>query len=107
MSEIRREGNGEIPSTPNKPGSQISNQAKLRQLPMYKVILHNDEEQEMSYVVRTIMELTHLTKTEATQRMKEAHQKGLSTLLVTHKERAELYVDQFTSKKLTASIEPA
>jgi hypothetical protein len=28
-------------------------------------------------------------------------------VLVTHKERAELYVDQFKSKSLTVTIEPA
>ena len=37
----------------------------------------------------------------------EANQSGLSLLLVTHKERAELYQEQFQSKGLTVTIEPA
>ena len=32
---------------------------------------------------------------------------GVALLLVTHKERAELYADQFQSKGLTVTIEPA
>jgi ATP-dependent Clp protease adapter protein ClpS len=38
---------------------------------------------------------------------REAHNTGVALLLVTHKERAELYVDQFKSKSLTVTIEPA
>jgi ATP-dependent Clp protease adaptor protein ClpS len=32
---------------------------------------------------------------------------GVALVLVTHKERAELYVEQFASKRLTVTIEPA
>ena len=39
--------------------------------------------------------------------MKEAHETGIALLLVTHKERAELYQEQFQSKGLTVTIEPA
>lgn len=78
-----------------------------RHLPPYKVILHNDDVNDMGFVVRTIMELTHLGKPDATQKMLEAHNRGCALLLVTHKERAELYAEQFLSKGLTATIEPA
>jgi len=36
----------------------------------------------------------------------EAHETGSSMLLVTHKERAELYVEQFASCKLNVTCEP-
>jgi hypothetical protein len=39
--------------------------------------------------------------------MWEAHHSGRSQLLLTHRERAELYVDQFASKGLAVVIEPA
>jgi ATP-dependent Clp protease adaptor protein ClpS len=78
-----------------------------KQLPPYKVLLHNDDVNDMAYVVRTIMELTHLNKNDSTLRMMEAHSTGVALLLVTHKERAELFVDQFASKGLTVTIEPA
>jgi ATP-dependent Clp protease adaptor protein ClpS len=80
---------------------------KTRQLPPYKVLLHNDDVNDMAYVVRTIMDLTRLERGEAVERMLEAHKSGLALLLVTHKERAELYIDQFKSKRLTVTIEPA
>lgn len=77
-----------------------------RQLPPWKVLLHNDDVNEMLFVVRTIIELTPLTQIVAIKRMLEAHQRGLTLLLTTHQERAELYRDQFASKGLKVTIEP-
>jgi len=102
MSEPRRHDSKPITT----PVSDVKEQQRVRQLPPFKVLLHNDDVNEMSYVVRSILEITHLSKQEATQRMIEAHQRGVSWLLTTHKERAELYVEQFTTKGLTTSMEP-
>jgi ATP-dependent Clp protease adapter protein ClpS len=38
--------------------------------------------------------------------MLEAHQRGISLLLTTHREHAELLHEQFHSKHLTVTIEP-
>ena len=76
-------------------------------LPPWKVLLHNDDKNDMLFVVRSIMELTPLKEQEAKLRTLEAHESGVALLLTTHKERAELYQDQFTSKGLTVTIEPA
>jgi ATP-dependent Clp protease adapter protein ClpS len=51
--------------------------------------------------------LTSLNENDAKQRTVEAHETGVALLLTTHKERAELYKDQFESKGLTVTIEPA
>jgi ATP-dependent Clp protease adaptor protein ClpS len=75
-------------------------------LPPWKVLLHNDDKNEVNFVVDTIVELTPLNKQDAEVRTVEAHKSGLSLLLTTHKERAELYQEQFTSKGLTVTIEP-
>lgn len=77
-----------------------------RQLPPYKVILHNDDENTFDYVAQTILELTPLQEEEAVMRTLEAHFTGCALLLVTHRERAELYAEQFQSKLLTVTIEP-
>jgi ATP-dependent Clp protease adaptor protein ClpS len=71
------------------------------------VLLHNDEKNEMLFVIRAIVELTPLNREDALGRMLEAHKSGVALLLVTHKERAELYLDQFQTKGLTISIEPS
>ncbi len=97
----------------DRPKNELAARTKPRQkpqsrpLPPYKVLLHNDDVNEINYVLRTVMELTHLSRHDAKQRVLEAHYKGIALLLVTHKERAELYVEQFASKKLTATLEPA
>ncbi len=80
---------------------------KLDKLPPYNVLLHNDDENDMLFVVQSILLLTPLKAFEAVRRMYEAHRRGQALLLTTHKERAELYQDQFKSKGLTVTIEPA
>jgi ATP-dependent Clp protease adaptor protein ClpS len=79
---------------------------KVEQMPRWKVLLHNDDVNDQGYVVETILSLTPLTQIAAIRRMLEAHFRGISLLLTTHQERAELYRDQFTSKQLTVTIEP-
>ncbi len=76
-------------------------------LPVWKVLLHNDDKNDILFVVGTIVELTPLNKQEAELRTVEANDTGVALLLTTHKERAELYQDQFQTKGLTVTIEPA
>jgi ATP-dependent Clp protease adaptor protein ClpS len=76
-------------------------------LPPWKVLLHNDDHNDFEYVILTIMSLTPLNQDAAVRRTLEAHESGVALLLTTHKERAELYRDQFGSKGLTVTIEPA
>ena len=92
---------------PNSFRSQNEPKPRTRQLPPYRVILQNNVAADMMFVVRTIMELTRLCRAEATHKMWEAHHCGRSVLLITYLERAELYVEQFASKGLTTSVEPA
>ena len=79
---------------------------KVRQLPPYKVILHNDDVSEFEHVIGAILKLTVLNEQDAILRAIEAHETGVSLLLVTHKERAELYVEQFATFQLTVTCEP-
>lgn len=78
---------------------------KVDRLPPWKVLLHNDDRNDMLSVVLAIRELTALTTQEAIKRMLEAHTRGLALLLVTHREHAELLQEQFKSKRLTVSVE--
>lgn len=80
---------------------------KPGKLPPWKVVLHNDPVNTMQDVVLTIKMLTQLTEQAAVRRMLEAHTRGRSMLLTTHRERAELYKEQFASKGLIVTIGPA
>lgn len=80
--------------------------AEPRQLPPYKVLLHNDDVNDVAHVVHSILKVTHLSLADAETKMLEAHNKGVALLLVTHKERAELYQEQFATFNLTVTVEP-
>lgn len=77
-----------------------------RRLPPWKVLLHNDDLNDMVDVVMAIQEFTKVTREEAIVRMLEAHSAGVALLLSTHREHAELIAEQFQTKRLTVTIEP-
>ena len=83
-----------------------SQDPKAEHMPRWKVLLHDDSVNDMLYVCQTIFMLTPLSEQDAVEKMYEAHKEGVSLLLTTHQERAELYQDQFQSKGLTVTIEP-
>lgn len=78
-----------------------------KELPPYKVLLHNDDVNDFDYVIHSVVKLTSLSREEAILRTLEAHESGVALLLVTHRERAELYMEQFTSCKITVTLELA
>jgi ATP-dependent Clp protease adaptor protein ClpS len=94
-------------ATPKKSPRKTPKKKPPQHLPPWKVLLHNDDKNSVDFVIETIMELTPLKKQDAELRTKEADRTGVALLLTTHKERAELYKDQFESKGLTVTIEPA
>ncbi len=77
-----------------------------RRLPPWRVLLHNDDVNDMLYVTQTIMELTALKRQDAVERMLEAHTRGITLLMMTHREHAELLSEQFASKRLKVTAEP-
>ena len=77
-------GDGGINATPTKPRKrQAPKQPSPRQLPPWKVILHNDDVSVMDDVVKAIRQVTQLNKEEAIARTLEAHTSGAALLLVT------------------------
>jgi ATP-dependent Clp protease adaptor protein ClpS len=90
---------------PKKDGKSKPKPKLPGMMPPWKVLLHNDDINAMEFVIVTIIELTTLNEQEAILRTLEAHKTGVALLLVTHKERAELYQEQFQSKGLTVTIE--
>lgn len=80
---------------------------KPKNLPRYKVILHNDDVNDVDHVIESLVMITPLNKDEAARVTDEADKTGCSLILIAHRERAELYAEQFQSRKITVSIEPA
>jgi ATP-dependent Clp protease adapter protein ClpS len=108
QSQSDQPANGSGGATATKAAPKTTPSKKPPQpLPPWKVLLHNDDKNDFDYVIVTIMTLTPLKQEDAVQRTVEAHKSGVALLLTTHKERAELYKDQFESKGLTVTIEPA
>lgn len=102
------EGSGVLaPAKPHRKTKPAVPYRKVDEMPPWRVLLHNDDFNEMNFVVDSILRLTPLSFDKAYRCMLEAHEHGLSLLLVTHQERAELYRDQFRSKQLLVSIEPS
>ena len=77
-----------------------------KQLPPWQVLLHNDDVNEVDYVVNVLERIARLQRPAATRCMVEAHRRGLSLVTTTHRERAELLAEQFRSCRLTVTIEP-
>ncbi len=102
-----KSGAGAATAKPKRKGKTDPKHKPPQMLPPWKVLLHNADEPTFDHVISTIVELTPLNKQDAELRAKEADETGVSLLLVTHKERAELYKDQFESKGLVVTIEPA
>jgi ATP-dependent Clp protease adaptor protein ClpS len=87
---------------------EIGTEGKAAILPPWSVILHNDDHNEMFYVVRCLVRsVPNLGTTRATQIMLEAHNRGKAIVTTCPLELAELYRDRLESCGLTATIEKA
>jgi ATP-dependent Clp protease adapter protein ClpS len=96
-------------NTPTKPNptQKPSPKTPTETLPPWNVLLHNDEVNEMGFVVESLCRFARLSLPAATRCTMEAHKKGLSLVLSTHREHAELVAEQLTSLRLTVTIERA
>ena len=75
--------------------------------PPYKVILFNDDYNEMDFVVAVLLRtFTNLSLTEAEYIMLTAHLTGSAVVIVCPKEIAEYYQERLLNYGLTATIEP-
>ena len=87
---------------------EIGTQQKPAILPPWSVILHNDDHNEMLYVVRALLKsVPGLSRAQALAIMLEAHNTGKAVVITCPLEHAELYRDRLQSCGLTATIEPA
>ncbi len=106
-SKESNDSKGSVAVKPKRARKRKTQSKPPQPLPPWKVLLHNDDKNDFHFVINTVVELTPLKEQDAQERTIEAHETGVALLLVTHKERAELYQEQFKSKGLTVTIEAA
>ena len=88
-----------------RPEEIVLNRTKL--LPPYKVIVHDDDYNEMNYVIFALVHAVNtLTVPEAERIMLTAHLTGQAIVVVCPREVAEYYQERLLSYNLTATIEP-
>jgi ATP-dependent Clp protease adaptor protein ClpS len=76
-------------------------------LPPYKVVLFDDDYNEMDYVIAALLHsINTLSPQEAEHIMLTAHLTGSAIVVVCPKETAEFYQERLLSYGLTATIEP-
>ena len=91
---------------PASPSVKPNDRTSTDTLPPWRVLLHNDEVNEMGFVIESLCRFARLSVPAATRCTMEAHRKGLSLVIATHREHAELVAEQLTSLQLTVTIEP-
>lgn len=77
-------------------------------LPPHRLILHNDDHNEMGHVVHALLRsVPELTEDRAYEVMWEAHLRGQAEVIRCPLERAELYCQRLRAAGLTATVERA
>lgn len=91
-----------------KPTIEIRDRAVPKILPLWRVLLHNDDQNNMDYVVRVLREcVAGLSEIDAQCIMLEAHMHGLSEVVVEPLEAAEFHHERLVWFGLVCTIEPA
>ena len=90
----------------SSPRPETVPQRMITQLPLYRVLLHNDDTNTMDHVVRTLMRVFRFDQSECGRIMLEAHHNGLALCTIEPLEQAELHRDLLRSSSLIATIEP-
>lgn len=88
--------------------TKTRNKHKRMPLPLYNVIVHDSNQIKAEHIAYCIMTLVISTTQDAAIALtKKIHSEGQAVVVTTHKERAELYVEQFENQHppIGASIE--
>jgi ATP-dependent Clp protease adaptor protein ClpS len=94
-----------LPQLQTRP-EEITRQ-RTQLLPPYKVILFDDDYNEMNDVVRALLRsVNNLSRSAAEHIMLTAHLTGSAVVIVCPKEAAEYYQERLLSYGLMATIEP-
>jgi len=87
--------------------TEIIDDVRQKILPLFKVILHNDDFNSTIFVTETLMRVFRISVTQAEEKMWEAHKNQCSIICIENFEVAEFHRDCLHSYGLTSTIEPA
>ena len=93
-----------MPSTKQDSASITDRQTTT--IPLYRVLLHNDDVNSMEHVVRALMIVFKFGQNTGEKIMIKAHHEGVALCTIEPFEQAELHRDQLISFSLIATIEP-
>lgn len=80
---------------------------RLKMLPRYQVLLHNDDFHDMDHVVRALLQtILSLTVDDAIRIMLTAHTQGTAHVITCVRETAEFYCAGLQRFGLDCTIEP-
>lgn len=105
---MRGEASATTHATTQAPGTGVRERTRsiAETLPPYRVMLHNDDVNEMLHVIHALLEsVPELTAERAAEIMLEAHHHGQAEVIRCPLERAELYRDRLKTFGLIATIE--
>jgi len=87
--------------------TQQKQETRRQILPPWRVMLHNDDVNDMAHVVRALMRsVPSLSVRRATEIMLEAHLHSVAQVIICPREHAEMYRERLESQGLTSTIEP-
>jgi ATP-dependent Clp protease adaptor protein ClpS len=89
-----------------RPGTAPVIDRQTIHVPLYKVLLHNDDQNTTEHVVRVLLRVFKFKKERCDQIMLETHNHGVALCTVEPLEQAEHHRDQLQSFSLIATIEP-
>jgi ATP-dependent Clp protease adaptor protein ClpS len=76
-------------------------------MPLYKVLLHNDDSTPMQYVIDVLMKtIPNMQPPKARAIMMEAHNSGTALVIVCTQEHAEFYSECLNRSGLISTFEP-
>lgn len=89
-----------------RPGADAVLDRRVTRIPLYKVLLHNDDVNTMEHVVSALERVFRFDRAQCERIMIEAHTNRVALCAVEPLETAELHRDQLLSFSLIATIEP-
>jgi len=78
----------------------------IQTMPMYKVLLHNDDNNSMEHVVFSLQEVFKFDVQKCVSIMLEAHQSDVALCKTEPKEHAEMHQEMLEALSLISTIEP-